>query len=204
MDCIDKFTHANRTVKVYLDPDPLNPRKEWDNGTIMLHWHRRYDLGDKRIDHMSAEEVIAQYAEDNDPVLAILPLNLYDHSGLSVSTGSYSCGFDSGQVGWVIITESKAKEMGWVDELQKEQPLTFWEERITCDVKTYDDYLTGQVYGYEVLGKDGDHLESCWGYVGCKDDCISDAKSAAEYSVDPGIERDAEELESRVTYASVC
>ncbi len=175
-----EFEHAGKKVKVCFDPEPLNPRKEYDNGTIMLHWHRRYDLGDKRIERMTAEEVKEEY--ENDPVLAIQPLYLYDHSGLSVSTGSFSCSFDSGQVGWVIITRSKAEEMGFKDYTTEQ-----YEEVIKQDVKTYDDYLTGQVFGYEVEGKEGDHLESCWGYVGDIDYCISEAKSAAEHAVDPAV-----------------
>ncbi len=198
MQSIRELVHANRTIKVYLDPDPLNPRKEWDNATIMVHWHRRYDLGDKRVEPCTAEELKEEYAERGDPVLAIQPLYLYDHSGLSVSTGAFSCSFDSGQVGWVFVTKSKSVEMGFEGYTPDKL-----EEVIKGEVKSYDDYLTGQVYGYEVLGKDGDHIDSCWGYVGDIDDCVADAKRAAEGSVDPGVERDAEELASRATYAGV-
>lgn len=31
----------------------------------------------------------------------ILPLYLYDHSGITISTGPFSCPWDSGQVGWI-------------------------------------------------------------------------------------------------------
>lgn len=182
MELAKEVEHAGKTVKVYFDPEPLNPRKEWDNSTIMLHWHRRYDLGDKRIERMTEEQVKEQYQEEGDPILAILPLNLYDHSGLSVSTGKFSCSFDSGQVGWVIVTESKKAEMGF-GEMMTEQ----WEEVIKGDVKTYDDYLTGQVFGYEVVGKEGDTLESCWGYVGDMDYCLTEGKSVAESAVDPAV-----------------
>lgn len=182
MELAKEVEHAGKTVKVYFDPEPLNPRKEWDNSTIMLHWHRRYDLGDKRIERMTEEQVKEQYQEEGDPILAILPLNLYDHSGLSVSTGKFSCSFDSGQVGWVIVTESKKAEMGF-GEMTTEQ----WEEVIKGDVKTYDDYLTGQVFGYEVVGKEGDTLESCWGYVGDMDYCLTEGKSVAESAVDPAV-----------------
>lgn len=181
METVREFEHAKRTVKVYIDPDPINPRKDYDNATIMVHWHRRYDLGDKRVDPCTAEELKAEYA-DSDPILAIQPLYLYDHSGLSISTGGFSCSFDSGQVGWVFVTQSKKELMGF-GEMTDEQ----WEKVLKSDTKTYDDYLTGQVYGYEVEGKEGDHLDSCWGYIGDIESCISDGKSAAEHSVDPAI-----------------
>ena len=191
MELAHKETHADKVVKVYFDPDPLNPRKEWDNGTIMVHWHSRYDLGDKRVDRCTSDELVAQCQEEGDPILAILPLYLYDHSGLSVSTGGFSCRFDSGQVGWVYITQSKSDEMGFPKEYTKEM----YEEVIKGEVKNYDDYLTGQVFGYVVEGRDGDELASCWGFVGDKDDCLSEGKSAAEGVTDPAIERAQRDLQ---------
>lgn len=197
MESVEKLTHAGRTINIYIDPEPLNPRKEWDNGTVMVHWHRRYNLCDKRIEPMTREEIVADCEAHGDKVLAIAPLYLYDHSGLSISTGSFACTFDSGQVGWVYITQSKSDEMGFGG---------FTEEQlhnvIVGEVKTYDAYLTGQVYGYEVTGVEGDHLEACWGYFG-KDDCIFDAKTAASACEDPAVQRMAEELASRATYAGV-
>jgi len=198
MQLVEQVTHANKSVKVYFDPEPLNPRKEWDNGTIIVHWHPRYDLGDKRIERCTSEELEVQCAEEGDMILAILPLYLYDHSGLSVSTGAFSCMWDSGQVGWVYITQSKSDEMGFGGYTSEQL-----ENVIRSDVKSYDDYLTGQVFGYEVIGKDGDHLDSCWGYVGCAKECMEDAKAAAEHAEDPAVEREVSELLSRATYAGV-
>jgi len=195
MELAKKIEHANRVVKVYFDPEPLNPRKEWDNGTIMVHWHSRYDLGDKKIERMTSEGLQEQYKEEGDPILIIQPLYLYDHSGLSVSTGGFHCSFDSGQVGWVIITQSKKDEMGFSDSQLVDV--------IKGEVKDYDSYLTGQVFGYEVEGRDGDTLESCWGFVGDMEDCLSEGKSAAERSEDPAVAREVEELQARATYASV-
>jgi len=37
----------------------------------------------------------------------ILPLFLYDHSGITMSTGPFSCPWDSGQVGWIYASKQK-------------------------------------------------------------------------------------------------
>ena len=42
----------------------------------------------------------------------ILPLYLFDHSGISISTGSFHDPWDSGQVGFIYASKEKAKE-GW-------------------------------------------------------------------------------------------
>lgn len=193
MNLAHKEEHAGKVVKVYFDPDPTHPRKDWDNGTIMIHWHPRYDLGDKRVERCTADEVREEYQDRGDPVLAILPLYLYDHSGLSVSTGAFTCMWDSGQVGWVIITQSKSDEMGF----PKEYTTEMYEDVIKAEVKTYDDYLTGQVFGYVVEGREGDELEACWGYVGDQEGCLSDGKRVAEDVTDPAIERAAKEEKVR-------
>lgn len=196
MNLAHKEEHAGKVIKVYFDPEPLNPRKVWDNATIMVHWHSRYDLGDKRINRCTADELREVY-RNNDPILAIFPLNLYDHSGLSVSIGGYTCAWDSGQVGWIIITCSKARKMGW----DLTNPPN-WEEIIKSEVKTYDDYLTGQVFGYEIIGRDDNILESCWGFIGDMKDCLSEGKMTAESCEDPAVAREAEELQLRATYAT--
>lgn len=195
MQILDQVKHANKTVKVCFDPDPLNPREEYDNITDIVHWHNRYDFGSK-IDSMTSEELIEEH-KDNDPILAILPLYLYDHSGISLSVGG-SCSFGSGQVGWIYITESKAKLMG-CENFTPEQ----LEQAIRDDIKTYDDYLTGQVFGFMVEGENGEVLESCWGFIGNSEDCMLEGKLAAESCIDPAMLSKAEELSNRVTYAGV-
>lgn len=49
----------------------------------------------------------------------ILPLYLYDHSGLTMNTCGFSCPWDSGQVGWIYCSHKKMEEeTGYtIDEL---------------------------------------------------------------------------------------
>lgn len=190
---VSQAEHANRTVQVCFDPDPLNPRTEYDNATTMVHWHRRYDLGDKRIERASADDLRRDQRHAGDPIVEIRPLYLMDHSGLSVSTAPYNCHWDSGQVGWVYITASQAAELGDPnpDELLR---------IIAGEVETYDRYLTGQVFGFVIVGADGETLESVWGFDD-QYECMREGKLAAEVTRDPAVERAVEELQARATYA---
>jgi len=74
---------------------------------------------------------------DTEDVHTILPLYLYDHSGITISTSPFGCNWDSGQVGWVFITNQTIKEEG-IDESKVE-------EYLKSEVETYDQYLTGEV-----------------------------------------------------------
>lgn len=89
----------------------------------------------------------------------ILPLYLYDHSGITMSTGSFSCIFDSGQVGWIVCDNETIER-----EFDGDRDLA--EKCLESEVSVYDDYLTGNVYGFIVEDEDGEHVDSCWGFYG--------------------------------------
>lgn len=209
---IESFKHAGKTIEIHVDDDPLNPRKEYDNLTTIVHWHRRYDFG-RKIEPMSEIEVYEMVAEDGDEVLAILPLYLFDHSGIKINTTGFSCQWDSGQVGWVYVTRSNAEKMGCVGDRYtyeggKPVKVGTWDEEalkesIRGEVQVYDCYLTGQVYGYIVKGRDGETLEDTWGFIGDLDYVRKEAKETAEACEDPADTEEAEFQASRATYAGV-
>ena len=106
---------------------------------------------------------------------AILPLFLYDHSGISMSCSEFFDPWDSGQVGIIYISDKRIAEEWDGDR----------EAAVRClkaEVSEYDAYLTGQVYRYEILGVRGEVLESCGGFYS-EDDCKEEAISTANFMV---------------------
>ncbi len=104
-----------------------------------------------------------------DKHFIILPLYLYDHSGITISTGKFSCPWDSGQVGFIYCTMERARDEwgekynpGITDDEIREKAINY----LQYEVKTYDDYLNGSVYGYETKDPDGEDIGACWGYFG--------------------------------------
>jgi len=85
--------------------------REWDNLGTMVCFHRRYDLGDKHTynhnDYDSWEEMENAIIK-NENVAVILPLYLYDHSGITMNTTGFCCRWDSCQVGFIFISKQKA------------------------------------------------------------------------------------------------
>ena len=95
----------------------------------------------------------------------ILPLYLYDHSGITMNTTGFSCQWDSGQVGYIYVSIADVKkEYNWklLTKKRREQI----EQYLKNEVSTYDDYLTGNVYGYIIKDKDGEDVDSYWGFYG--------------------------------------
>lgn len=117
--------------------------------------------------------------EDDVPYhkrLLLVPLYLYDHSGLTISTGSFGDRWDSGQAGWIFLTYQEVMD-NWGWKRLTPARLKQVEDFLKSEVAEYDLYLTGNVWGFEVWQhedtespEDGELLDSCWGFFGDPDD----------------------------------
>ena len=203
------------TLKVEQDDCAEDPRK-WDNLCTMICWSRRYGLGDKHsfdnpdefMQHLYLDVTGKHWCDDHDSddwqdvykelketnLVLIKQINLYDHSGITVSTSNsypYNDRWDAGCVGFIYVTKKTIFEECM--DITEEN----WEERadkcLEGEMETYDQYLRGDVYGYtltkivhvrdeikcphcnEVIRVDEydneEEEDSCWGFYG---DCIED------------------------------
>jgi hypothetical protein len=170
-------------LKIEQDTDPMNPRTEWDNLGTMVCFHNRYDLGDKT-DYRSKDyngwDELKQGILENEGEVVILPLYLYDHSGITISTSSFDCRWDSGQIGFIFMSKHTIKKEG-IDE-------TKVEEYLKGEVETYDKYLTGENYRYTIyeietcsLGHEHKNVVECCGSYLSEDECESEGKSMLEH-----------------------
>lgn len=149
------------TVNVVQDIDPIDPREN-DNLGTMLCAHRRYNLGD--------EQVTGQYdswedAKENviPKKATVLPLYLYDHSGITMNTTGFHCPWDSGQVGFIYVSDELARNLlGWKSITRQRREKI--KEYLKSEVEEYDRYLRGDVWGFQVVDEDGDIIDSCYGY----------------------------------------
>ena len=156
-------------LEVFHDEDAESPR-EWDNLSTMVCFHKRYNLGDKEHGYNSSdfdgwEELKEQIVKDHDPI-AILPLFLFDHSGLSIvaSSGRFRTsdphGWDWGQVGFIFVSRENALEV-YSGKLPEQI-----EKCLLSEVETYDQYLRGEVFWYRLSDAEGEEIDSCGGFYG--------------------------------------
>lgn len=176
---------GNIKIVVKVDDHPSDPR-EWDNLGKMVCFHRRYNLGDKHEyrheDYNGWEEMKEAIVKEEDAVV-ILPLFLYDHSGITMSVGDFGDRWDSGQVGWIYASRKDVREWYNVKRVTK-HIVERVESALRSEVETYDAYITGEVYSYsvyeiQVCDKDHEHLhfkDGCGGYYDLNE-CIEEAKS---------------------------
>ena len=150
---------------IVLDVDPANPRTEWDNAGHMVCWHNRSVLGDvhKFSDNDDFWETANEWSGD-DRIAVILNVYAYEHGGITVSTSPFTCLWDSGQVGYIYLTRGDIlKEWGY-KRLNAARRAKLY-EYLKAEVETYNQYLTGDVYGYVIVGGSSDG-DSCWGFYG--------------------------------------
>jgi hypothetical protein len=166
------------------DNNPIDPRED-TNYSKMICFHDRYSLGDKH-NYKDFEDFILSLAveldiissKDNDgnyelkelfeeiekELVCILPLYLYDHSGISMKTfrhGQHK-DWDCGQVGYIYLTKQGLKDYGF----QKNKV----EKYLIQEVEVYSQYLEGDCYCIvkENYNKDKEQVDYdvCGGYFG--------------------------------------
>ena len=117
------------TLKVEQDDMPESPRA-WDNICSMVCWHSRYDLGDKHnfddvdefLQHLYLDVTGKHWCDEHESddwqdvikelqatnLILIKPINMYEHSGITVSTSNaypYNDRWDAGCVGFIYVTK---------------------------------------------------------------------------------------------------
>lgn len=155
-------------LRLQIMPDEMadSPRDDCNMGHI-VGWHRNYKLGDEQPSEDPIEWLLEYERENPDAVM--LPVYMYEHGGVALSTGAFSCPWDSGQVGYIVSPPEK-----W-EGLKVAQVI----KNLTAEVATYGDYLNGAVWCYIteryvpsiVEGDPGtwDHEDSCGGFYAIED-----------------------------------
>ena len=166
----------NRILVINADDYPENPRS-WDNLGTMACFHNRYNLGDNNIPFSSDEfdswKEMEDYIINKLDAAVVLPMYMYDHSGITINTTGFSCPWDSGQIGFIYVTKEKLRKDYNVKRITKDL-LDKATRCLLSEVATYDQYVTGDVYRFEILkqevcDKECTHEEvedSCSGFYG--------------------------------------
>lgn len=222
-------------VRVSEHVDENDSPRDWSQIGRMVCWHPDYYLGDAQVTDGDGRGAVRTPFERNDfksmRALAryitlvlggrcVMPLYLYDHSGISISVGEPNpfdnprvrsdefgrgLGWDTSMVGFIYASEEGITECcGEGAEYRTEE---FLSKALRGEIREYDDYLTGQVYYWRVLDAEGEQVEDggpCGGYLG--DDgrkaALADGREFAEVEARERKERAAAEEVERERAAS--
>ena len=158
-EIIETIKSDNYVANIHIDDMPCSPRED-DNFGTLIAFHSKYDLSDNK--NYTKEELIEHMKAFN---VFSLPVYMYEHSGIALSTTPFNCEWDSGQVGYIFVTYDKMLNVfGEVNYNRAE-------ECLVSEIEEYSNYLKGEVYGYQIYKKGNcencsDDVHSCWGIYG--------------------------------------
>ena len=172
MESVYQKTFGKYRIDIIPDDDAEDPRN-WDNLGTMICFHSRYRLGDKH--NFGDPEEAREFLKNKKTRHIVLPLYLYDHSGITMNTTGFSCPWDSGQVGFIFISKEKVRKEYGVKRISPKLHKRITEYLIN-EVETYDKYLNGEIYGFKVIDEYDNVIESCWGFYD-EDECLEEGLS---------------------------
>jgi len=167
---------GNETVKIVQDSCIDSPR-EWDNLARMIFTGGHSHLGDKhgvdfnqffesRQDFIDkGEQIVRKHFGD---VVICYPVHLYEHSGTSISISDsypYNCRWDSGTIGFAIVTKEDIRKNFGIKRVTKEY-IDKADRILKGEVETLNQYVMGEVYGFIIEDENGEHIDSCYGFYG--------------------------------------
>ena len=168
------------TFEVIRDECPTSPRDD-DNVSILWGCHKRYKIGDENpypVTKFNGFNAFKSQIETDHDVLAILPVYMYDHSGVAYSTDRsypFNDQWDAGQVGWIFATAETVKMIFGDTEVTQDRLVDI----LKSDLAAYEQWTNGNVYGFVLktppedvckhCGRfdEADMVEDfCWGFYG--------------------------------------
>ena len=167
---------GNERVRIVQDEDVETPRN-WSNLSKMIFTGSYKHLGDKhevdfdeefdsRQDFIErGEEIVRKHFKD---VAVCYAVHMYKHSGESISidySGQYTCRWDSGTIGFAIVTKEDIRKEYNIKRVTQKY-IDKCENIVRGEIKTLDQYISGEVYGYVVEDKDENVIDSCYGFFG--------------------------------------
>lgn len=168
----------NFNLKIVNDDTAECPLTEWDNFFSFLSCHHRYYNSDKtkniydnagnrfnQNDFNSLDEIEA-FLEKQKYVW--VKVYMYSHSGDTISTKPFGCHWDSGVFGYLYATREQILEAFGGKKLTAELKRKALEGMESFVNETWDAYISGEVYGYEILDENDESVDSCYGFYGEK------------------------------------
>lgn len=168
------------TVQVQYSEYPVDSPRDWDNAWKFMFAHKRYYMPNETDlsfdDYSSWKELETDLKKQ---YLHIVPVWMFDHSGLSFGIGDKPCPWDSGQVGFALLSKEDINNFG-LEDFSYDKLVDLLIE----DLEVFGQYMNGTSYEYQILDEHGNVIDSCTGYYKLEyamESGVADAKSLIKY-----------------------
>lgn len=181
-----QIEYRGHLINIHYDENAESPR-DWSNLGTFYTAHSRYCPEKEFDEHFDFDKVCDErrgnLRQSFLKEYVALNIYLYDHSGLTISSGPFSCRWDSGWFGIAAVSIEKVKkEYKWKVLTKARRRMV--EQQLQAEIDTYDQYLRGEVYGFEIRPADdaSEIIDSCWGFFG--DESLTDIESDCRTTID--------------------
>lgn len=168
---IAKAQARGMRIEVEADDYPTNPRSEdYQELSSTLVTGGRCTLGDKHMSERfsSIEEAVASFSKkEGVPKDDMLwwPVFKYEHGGVALALGAFSCPFDSGVCGFIYESKEAIRAEFGVKRISSKLMKKI-ENRVKGELAELEAYANGDVYEVLVYDGDDDVINSCGGVYG--------------------------------------
>jgi len=177
-------TYKNYSYKIEQDECNDSPCS-WDNLGTCIFRGTHSALGDNNtLDFSSCrgwkdEEAVIRKEYGKDCVL--IPVYAYIHSGMTIKTTPFIDSWDSGRLGSIVVSREKIRKEYNVSRVNADI-LKLAVDALVREIKTLDQFITGDIWSYTITDPDGNEIDSCGGYYGYSD-TIDDVHSVIEHII---------------------
>jgi len=173
---VAKETLGPLTLRVVQDDSGIGNPRENANVGVIVSWNRD-GFGEDHVDggYIDAYGSTRNYLIASHDALAetIVPLRFVDYGGGWPGTALRVISDLEEADGAIFATPASIEMTGCPPERV--------DEGLRAEVKEYEQWMQGDVYGY-VVEHDGEVLDSCWGYIGDTEYPMEEARRVAESS----------------------
>jgi hypothetical protein len=179
MEAVKTKKYRGYSIEVFYDESPENPLKEFDFLGTFSTFTCKYDLSSKDNPFKTPEELQAFFDKEK-PIY--IPIYIYDHSGITINTIGFSFIWDSAKIGYIWVDRKKV--LGDYNKKKLSKSLIETVKKVLkTEVEQVDQWLKGEVYGYQIKDEDGEEVDSCWGYWDTPNQIIENCKEVVDILV---------------------
>jgi hypothetical protein len=161
-------------VEIYQDQMPINPREEFDGFGLIISTDFINEAKDFRFENEYndrfdfIENGVKEIKQKYPDVVIVKPIHVYKHGSRSYSldyTFPFDCRWDSGTVGFFIVTKKMIRENYLIKRVSKKY-IEMAENIMYSEISQFNNYCNGEVYCFGIYDKNGDYIDGCGGFYG--------------------------------------
>lgn len=189
----NSIEYKGHTIEIIQDEHAESPDTWGNDDCFLVYDHRQFCVERKGYDPEEIFETINRTKKLFFDGYYVFPVYAYIHSGVSLSLGKTSYPFtdpwDTSFSGFALVKQQK----GWTYTRAKATKVA------QSIVEEWNDYLSGNVYGYQITDPDGEETDSCWGFYGDPDEnssLMEQAKNAIDCEIKYAITKHLTQLKT--------